>query len=62
MAMIMMLIFLIDQIQMIASNVFKLAKKKEGSFSALWEAMRSFFKHVILTSWHDLMYQIANPP
>jgi len=49
--MLMMLSFLIDQVQEICCTVFQRCKKFAGTYRGLWELMRSFFKYVRLFDW-----------
>jgi len=53
-ALLMMLAFLIDQIQEAACGLFQEALKSMKSKRAFWERMRSFFTLYILQSWQDL--------
>ncbi len=47
----MMLAFLIDQAQQIGCQLFLSAKKKAGTYRALWQAMRTLFCCVEIPSW-----------
>lgn len=49
--MLMMLSFLIDQVQEICCTVFQRCKKFAGTYRGLWELMRAFFKYVRLRDW-----------
>lgn len=51
---LMLLSFLIDQIQGIACGLFQTIKKQAGSFRTLWEKTRVLFEYVELTSWEYL--------
>ena len=42
-AMLMMLAFLVDQVQQIASKLFNAAWKKLGTKRSLWESIRALF-------------------
>jgi len=53
----MMLAFLIDQIQEIACSLFQAAKKKSGTYRSLWERMRVLFEYNVLSSW-EAFYQL----
>jgi hypothetical protein len=55
--MLMMLSFLIDQIQEICCSLFKRSKKRAGTYRNLWEEMRTLFKYVKLSSWENF-YQL----
>jgi hypothetical protein len=56
-SLLMVLSFLIDQIQAITCECFKIAKTVQGTYRALWEAMRVFFQHIVIESW-DQFYQL----
>ena len=61
---LMMLAFLIDQIQEIACGFFQMAKGYAGTYRGLWERMRLFFEYFELTSW-ELFYRMiakSKPP
>lgn len=51
---LMLLAFLIDQVQGIACNLFQAVKKRAGSYRALWEDTRALFRFGGLTSWECL--------
>jgi hypothetical protein len=51
---LMLLAFLIDQVQGIACSLFQAVKKRAGSFRVLWEDARALFKFAELTSWESL--------
>jgi hypothetical protein len=51
---LMLLSFLIDQVQGIACNFFQTVKKQAGSFRTLWEKTRALFEYAELVSWEDL--------
>ena len=53
-ALLMMLAFLIDQVQEAACGLFQEALTSMKSRRAFWERMRSFFTLYILRSWQDL--------
>jgi hypothetical protein len=61
---LMMLAFLIDQVQELTCQVFKKARKLTGSYSSLWENIRGLFIYFDLESWNDLMARLieANTP
>jgi hypothetical protein len=50
---LMILAFLIDQVQELCCPVFKALRKKAGSYRSLWERMRVIFEYVYLESWID---------
>ena len=56
-SLLMVLAFFIDQIQAITCECFKIARKAQRIYRALWEAMRVFFTHFIIESW-DQFYQL----
>jgi hypothetical protein len=51
---LMLISFLIDQVQGIACTLFQTVKKRAGSFQVLWEETRALFKFGELTSWEFL--------
>ena len=51
---LMLLAFLVDQIQGMTCSLFQAVKKRAGSFQTLWEDTRVLFKFVELTSWEHL--------
>jgi hypothetical protein len=53
---LMLLAYLIDQIQGIACSLFQAVKKQAGSFRVLWEKTRVLFEYVDLASW-EYLYQ-----
>jgi hypothetical protein len=60
---LMLLAFLIDQIQGITSGLFQAAKKQAGSFQGLWEETRTLFKYMEWLSWEQLYrFMIARRP
>jgi len=54
---LMMLAFLIDQIQEISCRLFQTIRKISGSYRCLWEEMRVLFKYVKMTSW-EFFYEL----
>jgi len=60
MSMLMMLAFLIDQTQMLASPLFQKARKEAGTWKVLWEDMKSTLKTFLIDSWEQLFEWIAN--
>jgi hypothetical protein len=48
---LMMLAFLVDQIQEACCTIFQGCKLRRGTYRCLWEEMRSFFRTVVLGSW-----------
>jgi hypothetical protein len=51
---LMLLSFLIDQVQGIVCNLFQTVKKQAGSFRTLWEKTRVLFEYAELVSWEYL--------
>lgn len=51
---LMLLSFLIDQVQGIACSLFQAVKKQAGSFRTLWEKTRVLVEYVELASWEYL--------
>lgn len=51
---LMLLSFLIDQVQGISCSLFQAIKKQAGSFRALWEKTRVLFEYAELASWEYL--------
>ena len=62
-AMLMMLAFLVDQVQQLCCPLFQAVWKKEGSKRALWESLRSHFRHFTFRSMRHLhqvmLYDLA---
>jgi hypothetical protein len=56
-AMLMMLAFLVDQVQQLCCPLFRAAWKRMGSKRALWESLRSHFRHFVFRSMRHL-YQV----
>jgi hypothetical protein len=52
--MLMMLAFLIDQVQEVCCPLFQRCKKIAGSYFDLWESMRNLFRYVRLSDWETL--------
>ena len=59
---LLILAFLIDQIQIIASITFKNALIKAKSKVRLWFKMRGLFSHFFINDWNDLFLSIAHQP
>ena len=53
-AMLMMLAFLVDQIQQLACSLFQAAWEEEGSKKSLWEHMRSLFHSLPFDTMEDI--------
>ena len=58
-AYLMMLAFLIDQVQEATCGLFKAALEKMGTRRALWEKMRNFFFSYQINTWTDLLKAIG---
>ena len=62
-AMLMMLAFLVDQVQQLCCPLFQDVGKKEGSKRVLWESLRSHFRHFTFRSMRHLqqvmLYDLA---
>jgi hypothetical protein len=56
---LMLLAFLIDQVQGIACSLFQTVKKQAGSYSSLWEKLRVLFQFLSIPSWEWLYQTIA---
>ena len=56
-AMLMMLAFLVDQVQQLCCPLFRAAWRRMGSKRALWESLRSHFRHFVFRSIQRL-YQV----
>ena len=54
-AMLMMLAFMVDQMQQLASTLFQAVLKKEGSRKRLWEHMRALFYALQFNSMEDIL-------
>ena len=55
--MLMMLAFLIDQVQEICCSLFQRCKKFAGTYRNLWENMRTLFRYVRISDW-ETFYSI----
>lgn len=56
--MLMMLMFLIDQIQETACSLFQAARHRFHSRTSLWEKLRSFFANFFILAWDDIWLSI----
>jgi hypothetical protein len=61
MTMLMLLAFLIDQVQQLCCNLYQKARQKEGSLRALFENVRVAFRWFVWDSWTQLYEMILNP-
>lgn len=57
---LMLLAFLIDQVQGIACSLFKAVKKQAGSYRGLWEDMRALFRFAPIPSWEWAYQKMAS--
>jgi len=55
MSFLMVLAFLIDQLQMICCESYQEAKRTARTFSSLWEKMRTVFYYIELNSWAEFL-------
>lgn len=56
---LMMLAFLIDQVQEIACSLFKAVKKRAAAYRNIWENIRVFFQFMPIPSWEWLYQTIS---
>lgn len=56
---LMMLAFLIDQVQEICCSLFQQSKKFSGTYRDLWSTMRTLFHYVQLGSWENFYMMIG---
>lgn len=57
---LMVLSFLIDQIQEISCSLYRSMKDFAGTYRALWEQMRTLFQYVTAESWEEFYQLTAN--
>lgn len=57
-ALLMMLAFMVDQIQQLSNQLFQIAWERCGSKRELWDRIRSAFRELQLSSWWEL-YRVA---
>ena len=58
-ATLMMLAFLVDQIQQLCCPRFQAARRRQGSYASLWEKMRGAIWLLVLHSWEQLYEVLA---
>ena len=58
--MLMLLAFLVDQVQELSCHLFKKARAKFKSRTSLWEKMRGMFREYLINSWDDLFNAVAH--
>lgn len=56
---LMMLAFLIDQVQEMTCSLFRAVKKHAGTYRGLWEKMRVLFEYIKVPSWEDFYHLIG---
>ena len=59
MGLLMMLAFLVDQIQLLCCSVYKRAKQLSGSFQNLWNRMRGLLEFLKVDDWLSFNLKIA---
>ena len=52
--MLMMLMFLVDQIQETSGSLFQAARHRFHSRTSVWEKLRRFFVNFLILSWDDI--------
>ena len=60
--MLMMLAFLVDQLQELACSTFNKALVKSGRKKYFWRDVQSFFQRFLIDSWQTLLESIISPP
>jgi hypothetical protein len=58
-SMLMLLAFLVDQVQQISNPAFEAARQKAGSKRALWERVRSHFYHFLFYTMQEIYEAIS---
>jgi len=56
---LMMLAFLVDQVQEICCSLFQQCRKFAGTYRYLWETMRALFHYVRLIDWENFYLMLA---
>lgn len=56
---LMMLAFLVDQVQEICCSLFQKCRKFAGTYRELWETMRTLFHYVRLADWENFYLMLA---
>ena len=59
---LMVLAFLVDQLQLICCKSYQEAKRITRSFSSLWEKMPSVFYYIEVNDWNQFLNFISNSP
>jgi hypothetical protein len=57
--MLMMLAFLIDQVQEVCCSLFRRCKKFAGTYRCLWDSMRTLFRYVRVSDWETFYLVIV---
>jgi len=60
MGLLMMLAFLVDQVQELTCSAFKQARKLTGRYTALWELIKAAFFFFDLTGWDEIFTKIID--
>ena len=55
--MLMMLVFLIDQVQEVCCSLFQRCKKFVGTYKGLWATMQTLFRYMHFSNW-EIFYQV----
>jgi len=61
MTMLMMLAFLIDQVQQLCSSAYQKARQHAGAFKVLFEGMRTMIQIGVFVDWETQLTYIGNP-
>jgi len=61
MTMLMMLAFLIDQVQQLCSPAYQKARQHAGAFKVLFERIRNLIQFGVFVDWETLLTYIGNP-
>ena len=59
--MLMMLSFLIDQVQALCCPFFQAARKSAGTYRDLWSEMKTLFRYTFWESWESFYYILGHP-
>ena len=59
---LMVLAFLIDQVQELCCPLFQALRKKSGSYRVQWERMRVTFEYIFFESWEDYYSKVLKKP
>ncbi|VAW90126.1 hypothetical protein MNBD_GAMMA18-594 [hydrothermal vent metagenome] len=59
--MLMMLAFLIDQVQQLCRSAYQKARQHAGAFKVLFERIRNLIQTGVFVDWETLFTYIANP-